>query len=306
MGRTVLVVNPRSANGKTGRALPGLLERARTILGEDLGVLVTQHPGHATALTVEALGAGADCVVAVGGDGTNNEVVNGFIRPDGTSRRPEARFSFVPMGTGGDLRRTFGLDQDVDKALARARGVGAPVDVGLLEMTGHDGKVVTRAYVNVASAGLSGMVDKMVNATSKALGPLSFAAGSLRGLMAFHPYDMTVTVDGRVVHHGLAALCTAANGRFFGGGMRVSPGSDPSDGLLDVVCLPAWGRAAFVAHAVRLYQGDIRDAPGVTHVQGREVRMESREEVLLDVDGEQPGRLPATFRVLPGAILLCR
>ena len=306
MGRTVLVVNPKSANGQTGKDLGALIARARVLLGDAVEVKVTERPGHATTLTIEALEAGADCVVSVGGDGTNNEVVNGFIRPDGTARRPEARFAFVPMGTGGDFRRTFGFDKDVDRALVRAKGPGVATDVGMLDLTGHDGQGVRRAYLNIASAGLSGIVDKMVNSTSKALGPLSFAAGSLKGLLAFHPYDMTVTVDGTVFHQGQAALVTAANGKFFGGGMQVSPGSDTSDGMLDVVCLPAWGRAAFVAHAVRLYQGDIRDAPGVTHVRGREVRMVSREEVLLDVDGEQPGRLPATFRVLPGAVLLCR
>ncbi|MEW5850811.1 MAG: diacylglycerol kinase family protein [Myxococcota bacterium] len=305
MGKTVLVINPRSANGRTGAEVGALTDRARAVLG-DVEVKLTERPGHASQLAADALDAGADCVVAVGGDGTNNEVINGFVRPDGSLRRPDARFAFLPRGTGGDFRRTFGFDKDVDKALERAKNPGIPTDAGFMELTTHDGGKTTRAYINIASAGLSGIVDKMVNATSKALGPASFFVGSLKGLMAFHPYDLTVTVDGKTFHSGKAALCTAANGRFFGGGMQIAPGADPGDGLLDVVCLPAWGSARFVMESARLYAGDIREATGVQCITGREVRMESKEEVLLDVDGEQPGRLPATFKVLPKAVRLCR
>lgn len=305
MGRTVLVVNPHSGNGKTGRELEMIRGRAKDILG-DVDILLTQGPGHATKLTQEALDGGADTVVAVGGDGTNNEVINGFIRADGSSRNPAARFAFLPRGTGGDFRRTFGLGTDLDAALLRAKGLARATDVGILDYTAHDSSRGTRAYINIASAGLSGIVDQQVNSTSKALGPMSFFVGSLKGLMAYHPYHLKITVDGNVFHDGMAALCTAANGQYFGGGMRVAPAADPHDGLLDVTVLPEWSTTRFLAESGKLYVGDIRKATGVKTTRGKVVLMESNEDVLLDVDGEQPGRLPATFRVLPGAVQLCR
>jgi YegS/Rv2252/BmrU family lipid kinase len=305
MVRTVLVVNPHSANGRTGRQLDALSSRARAVLGE-LEVKVTTRPGHATVLTSEALDAGAECVVAVGGDGTNNEVVNGFVRPDGTLRSPNARFAFVPQGTGGDLRRTFGLNKDPEAGFQRARLDGVPTDVGMARFVAHSGEETRRAYINIASAGLSGMVDRMVNTTSRVLGPLSFMVGSLRGLAAFRPYPMTITVDSTEFHRGRVALCTAANGQCFGGGMRICPDASTTDGLLSVVCLPAWSATRFVLEGRRLYFGDIRQGEGVRVCSGKEVEMQSSEEVLLDVDGEQPGRLPAKFHVLPRALRVCR
>ncbi len=306
MGKTVLVVNPHSANGSTGREVEAITARARAVLGDGAQVVLTNAMGHATALTATALDEGAECVVAVGGDGTNNEVVNGFVRTDGSLRAPKARFSFLPRGTGGDFRRTFGLGKELEAALLRAKGPGTPTDVGLVTFTAHDGTKATRAFINIASAGLSGIVDAKVNATSKALGPASFFVGSLKGLMAFHPYDMTVKVDGQVFHTGKAALCTAANGRYFGGGMQVAPRALPDDGLLSVVCLPAWGSLRFTLESLKLYAGDITKASGVKVTAGKVVEMDSSEEVLMDIDGEQPGRLPASYRLLEKALLLCR
>lgn len=305
MDKTVLVVNPKSANGSTGREVATITARARAVLGDGVEVALTNAMGHATQLTAEALDRGATCIVAVGGDGTNNEVVNGFVRPDGTLRAPQARFSFLPRGTGGDFRRTFGLGKDLEAALLRAKGPGTPTDVGLVTFTAHDGSKATRAFINIASAGLSGIVDAKVNATSKALGPASFFVGSLKGLLAFHPYDMTVKVDGQVFHTGKAALCTAANGRFFGGGMQVAPQALTNDGLLGVVCLPGWGSLRFTWESLKLYAGDITKASGVKVTSGKVVEMDSTEEVLMDIDGEQPGRLPATYRLLEKALLLC-
>ncbi|MBI5497578.1 MAG: diacylglycerol kinase family lipid kinase [Deltaproteobacteria bacterium] len=305
MGRTALIINPHSANGSTAREVDTITARARAVLGE-VEVRQTQAMGHATQLTAEVLDAGCDCVIAVGGDGTNNEVVNGFFKDDGTPRAPNARFGFLPRGTGGDFRRSFGLGKELEAALERAKGPGSPTDAGMVEFTAHDGTRKHRAFINIASAGLSGTVDKMVNSTSKALGPAAFFVGSLKGLIAFHPHDMTVKVDGQVFHQGMAALCTAANGKFFGGGMQVAPGAEVDDGLLEVVCLPGWGSLRFVAESLKLYAGDIRKAAGVKVTRGKRVEMESPEEVLMDIDGEQPGRLPAVFTIREKMLRVCR
>lgn len=307
MGKIVLIINPKSANGRTAQESAAILDRARAVMGPEVEAHHTQHTGHATELTARLLDEGASCVVAVGGDGTNNEVINGFFREDGTPRRADARFAFLPRGTGGDFRRTFGFGKGLEDALQRARAEGRPTDVGHLEFVGHDGAMRSRHYINIASAGLSGVVDEKVNQTSKALGAASFVVGALRGLWAMRPYALRITVDGQLWHQGPAALCTAANGRFFGGGMHIAPGGQVDDGLLHVVCLPGWGTAGFLMRAPRLFLGDIRRSNGVRETAGRVVRMESGEpRVLLDVDGEQPGKLPATFSVKPLALKVCR
>lgn len=307
MSRTVLVINPKSANGKTAAEADAILNKARAVLGTDVEALHTQHQNHATELTAQALDGGASCVMAVGGDGTNNEVINGFFRPDGTVRSPEASFAFLPRGTGGDFRRTFGFGKQLDAALQRAGKPGVPTDVGVVDYTDHQGGRGRRHYINISGAGLSGIVVKTVNQTSKSLGAFSFVVGTLKGLMAFHPYAMKITVDGQPFHDGPAALCVAANGRYFGGGMQIAPGAAVDDGLLSVVCLPGWTTLGFVSRSLTLFAGDVRRSKGVKESAGKVVQMESSDpEVLLDVDGEQPGRLPATFSVLPGAVRVCR
>lgn len=304
MARIVFVVNPRSGNGVTGRAW----SRTERTLRERLGafdVATTTRPGEATALARRALEGDADVVVAVGGDGTVGEVVNGFFT-GGVPVRREAALAVLPQGTGGDLRRTFGWTTSPGEAAARiAGGARRVVDVGRVRYVGDDGAPAERLFLNVASFGVSGRVDRAVEGASKRWGGrVSFALGSLKALVGWRDVRCRVRLDGGPPEVVELTCLSAANGRFFGGGMQVAPDASPDDGAFDVVIWRGYGLADFVFRARRLYDGSHVRMEGTRVLRARTIEADCDGVCLLDIDGEAPGRLPATIDLLPAALPL--
>jgi YegS/Rv2252/BmrU family lipid kinase len=306
--RTLLVVNPSAQNGQLGRRWPSLGASLRRELGSFEEAL-TGSPGDATRLTRVGLESGIDTVVAVGGDGTTNEVVNGFFDGD-RPRAPQAALAILPFGTGGDFRRTVGVPRDI-AAAARviAERHTRTVDVGHLELTGRDGGPITRLFINIASFGVSGLVDEYVNRTSKRLGgKLSFMIATARAGLAYDNQRVRIVFDGdQAGAIDLTAYVVAvANGRYFGGGMQIAPEAELSDGQFDVVALGDLGLWDLVRHGRKIYSGTHLRLDKVSQRRARVVRAEplGREPIRMDVDGETPGVLPATFRILPGALRL--
>jgi YegS/Rv2252/BmrU family lipid kinase len=302
-GMTVLVVNPRSQGGKTESAWPRLRETIREAYGA-FEERTTSQPGDATRLTREALRAGAELVVAVGGDGTINEVVNGFFDGEGPVR-PGASFAVLPAGTGGDFVRTLGVPRDLRAAAeALRRAPERVIDIGRLRHARPDGSEALRHFVNIASFGISGLVDRYVNQSGKALGgKVSFALASLRAGLRYQNAAVRLEVDG-AVKEGRIYTVAVANGRFFGGGMKVAPAAELDDGAFDVVTMGDMSLGDMLLHGLDIYSGKHLRHPKVSVTRARRVRAEplGGAEVLLDVDGEQPGRLPATFELLPGGL----
>lgn len=311
--RTVLVVNPRSAGGKTERQWNKLREQ----IAEGYGPFeprFTEGPGSATELTREALKQGAELVIAMGGDGTINEVVNGFFEvPSGNGESksqpvsPNASFGVIPAGTGGDFIKTLGTPREVRAAAeALKRATPRAIDVGRLSYIGHDGGPEVRHFINIASFGMGGLVDRLVNQSSKALGgTLSFALAAVKAGMVYKNMPVRLSLDGGPPREGKIYNVAVSNGRFFGGGMKVAPNAALDDGLFDVVTMGDFQFSELLLHGLDIYSGKHLTNPKVrleraARVEATPVR--SGDEVLLDVDGEQPGRLPARFEVLPRAL----
>jgi YegS/Rv2252/BmrU family lipid kinase len=302
--RMFLVVNPRSANGATGKRWAELGAAVGKAIG-DFGHAFTEGPMHAAALTRKALEEGYECIVAVGGDGTTNEVVNGFFQ-DGKPIRPEAALGVLARGTGGDFRRAFGWGLHLDDALARLQGERTePLDVGLVEFTAHSGERTSRYFVNVCSFGVSGLVVKTVNEHSKALGgKLSFMLASTRALMKYSDKKIRCSVDGGPMEDASITTLAVANGQFFGGGMKVAPDASTRDGVFDVTVWSGYGLVDFVLGSGGVYSGEHVKWKGTRTLRCKTLIAESEDEVLLDIDGEQPGRLPCRITILPAAIRL--
>jgi len=297
--KTTFIVNPASANGATGRRWAEVSRRLRE-LGLEHETAMTEAPGHATKLAADALLAGVDSVIAVGGDGTLNEVANGFFS-DG--RYPAAGLGLLPLGTGGDFRRTLGLPLDLEAAaLAFERRKLRLIDVGRIQMTGLDGQPYTRHFVNIADAGIGGVVVERVNSTSKRLGGrVSFQYASLRVLMSYQPQEVEVkSAEG--TFSGRAQNIVIANCQYFGGGMWVAPGAEPDDGLFDVVIFGDIARMEAIRSINSIYKGAHVSNPKVRRWKSAKVEVNTKERVLVDVDGEMCGVLPATFEVLPKAL----
>jgi YegS/Rv2252/BmrU family lipid kinase len=253
----------------------------------------------------DAVKEGRPAVVAAGGDGTINEVVNGFFEADATSVS-DTRFGVLPLGTGGDFRRTFGIDSDPEAA-ARVLAAGREkvIDAGRATVALPGGGTVTRHFINIADAGIGGDVVDRVNHSSKILGgDLSFLLASLVSLMRWKNRPMRATVDGEVFDMSAAQQVVIANCRFFGSGMMMAPGADPSDGLFDVIMVGDVGIVENIRGLAKIKAGKHldEDNPKLTLVRGRKVEVTSPAQVLVEMDGEQPGQLPASFEIMPSAL----
>ncbi|MEL6184762.1 MAG: diacylglycerol kinase family protein [Myxococcota bacterium] len=310
--RTCVIVNPASGGGATGRAWAGLQPELEARLPGGREIAFTQRPLHATELARSAVERGFDAIVSVGGDGTLNEVVNGLFAPDpelglGESvLHPGLELSVVRRGTGGDFARSLELP-------GRGRGVFAhldsprrkPMDLGLCTYRTEDGRVRRRAFANVASFGLTGLVDAKINASGKKLGALSFLGSTVSALYEYRRREVRVAVDGQTLHEGPVLLGAAGNASYFGGGIKITPEADPHDGLLDAVVLTHAGPTE-VRKVLDVFSGRHVRWSSARVARGRRVEATSLDgkPCLLDLDGEQPGILDAEFRLVADAVIL--
>jgi diacylglycerol kinase (ATP) len=303
--RVRVVLNPRAAAGKALDRLPEV-EAALRRNELEHEIVLTQGPGHATELARAARADGVDVLAVMGGDGTLNEVVQAYLGPDG---EPVAgpHLALVPCGTGGDFKKTLGLSGTIGDAVDRIRtGAPRPVDLGILRIEPHPGQAAVRAFINITSFGIGGQVDALVNAGPKWLGgKASFFYATVRAMAGYTNASVRVKVDGEVWYEGPAFNVAIANGRFFGGGMMIAPQADPSDGRFEVVCIGDLTRLEAMGLSSKIYKGTHLSAHGVKVGFGSKIEaepMHSWATVLLDVDGEQPGRLPLTATMAKGAV----
>ena len=302
--RTVVVVNPKSQGGRLASRWTEVAETLGRAFPFD--EVITQGPGDATRLTRAALRAGAERVVAIGGDGTINEVVNGFFE-DGVAIAPEASLGVIPYGTGGDFRRTLALPTHLEEAAQVIRGNRRrQIDLGKLTYTGAGGAQVTRMFVNIASFGVSGVVDRLVNESGKKLGgKLSFLLASARATWSYTNQRVELVFDGKDRAELTINTVAVANGRYFGGGMHVAPAAELDDGAFDVISLGDLGFRELLTSGRRLYAGTHLSMDKVSSRRARVVEaapVDPAAIVELDVDGENLGRLPARFELVPAAL----
>jgi diacylglycerol kinase (ATP) len=305
-----VVVNPRSASGRTGREWKATA-RALEAHFPQMSIAFTKKRGEATHLVRTALREGHHEVVAVGGDGTINEAVNGFFDVNGAIA-PDAVFGFVTSGTGGDFRKTFGVEAGIGAAIARlGRTAVHPIDVGRVECVSSRGEPVTRYFINIASFGMSGLIVDSVNRAAIAKlfgGQFAFAFHSAVGALRYRERPIRLIAGGLDVIRPISTVAVA-NGRYFGGGMMVAPNASVSDGLFDVIVMGGAPRSQALADMKLLYTGEHLGSPNVQVERSKRVVAvpiaETRgKPVLIETDGESAGRLPATFEILPKALNL--
>ena len=295
----VFVVNPASANGSTRRQWPEIARQAAS-LGLAGETLFSERPGHAEELAQEAAERGARLIVAVGGDGTVHEAVNGLMRTD-PEHRPE--LATIPRGTGRDFARSFRIPRSTEQALAVAlNGATRTVDVGRAGFTAWDGAASESYFANFAGAGISGAVAARANTSSKALGgKASFFWATTVVFLRWENSEYEVTVDG-VQTAGRMLEVIAAIGDQLAGGMRLAPEADPADGLFDVVLIGDATKLDFVRTLPKIYRGTYLPHPRAEVVRGSRVEVRTAVPLPLALDGEQPGTTPAVFEIVPGAL----
>lgn len=305
--RPLIIANPNSAGGALGKRWDKLARTLESQLGP-VDHAFTLGQGDGARLSREAAQRGRRLVVAMGGDGTISEVVDGLFDDNGPLA-PDIELGILPFGTGGDFIRTLEIPRDLEGAARRlAGGAIRRVDVGRLTHMDNQGHQQVRYFINIASFGVAGLVDRLVNEGNKSLGGrLSFGLATVRAAARFRPQRALLRLDEGPEKEVLLHNVAVANGRFFGGGMKVAPEAELDDGLFDVVTMGAMSFKDLLLRGPLIYRGAHLDLPQVSLASASKVEarpVNPDEHILLDVDGETPGRLPATFEVIPGALTL--
>lgn len=296
-----VVVNPRSGNGRTRRAWPAIDRRLRR-LGYQVDFRITESAGDGERLGREAIEAGVDEVVVVGGDGTLNEVVNGLFAAT-HGEPPDVILSTLPAGTGRDFSRSIGI-RSLNHALETlGDGVVTRIDAGRVDYTGPEGER-SRYFVNAGDVGIGADTAALLNRSSKLLGgKLSYLLGAVRTIFRSRARAARIVVDGEVVHDGPLAMTCFANGRYHGGGMHMAPAASLQDGQLDLLVLKDSPRYLLLGSILpRVYVGKHIDHPAITHCLGRVIEVSTEEPIRFEVDGEQPGTTDIRVTVLPAAL----
>jgi len=296
-----VIVNPVASGGKVGQrwpALRALLRQAGFRFAEEL----TEAPRHATEIASRALDEGFRYFVAVGGDGTVHEVVNGLVRNGRFAK--DVVLSIIPGGTGADYVRSVGISRDPDKAYPTVLGqTTRKVDVGEI-LCIRDGQPVHDYFVNVAGLGFDGETCVRVNRMSKRIsGTLPYLTGLVMTLVSYRNKDVKLTFNGQHLE-GRFNSVIVCNGQYFGGGMWVGPQAVPDDGIFDVVILGNLNKPEFLWNVPRVYKGTHLTHPKVQHFQARSLLVESAQPMFIQAEGELVGEAPAEFRMLPAALNL--
>ena len=287
--RSCIILNPRAGSAEQMEAL-----REVAAAQMEATLYETDSAGHATALAAEALEEGYDLVVAAGGDGTINEIVNGLA-----SDFARARLGIIPLGTGNDLARTLTIPADPLAALDIVmRGAEHRLDLMKAET------VSQATYgINVAAGGFSGQVGEVLTEELKAgWGPLAYLLGAARVVPDLASYETTIAWDDESVERVEALNIVVANGRTAAGGFQVAPLANPEDGLLDVIVVRYGDVLGLAGIAARMLAGNYLSSEQVMHRRARHVHIASQPGMWFNVDGELFTSQPVTFTVMPQAL----
>jgi diacylglycerol kinase (ATP) len=283
-----IIFNPTA--GSVGDAQPILaaLKRLRPT-----ALAITKKTGDAQKWSRQAARAGREYIIAAGGDGTLNEVVNGVARA-----RLRPRIGIVPLGTGNDFARTLGLPLSLKENIAILRNAKTrAIDIVRVQSDR------ARYFVNVSAGGFSGIVrDKITPEIKRNWGPLAYIRGAAAALPKLHAYKTRIVLDEREELSSELYNIVIANGRFVAGGLPIAPDADPADGLLDIILIPKRNAAEMALLAAEIILGKHFSSSAIICRRAKKIAVRSRPGMWFNVDGELVGRAPALFQILPRAL----
>lgn len=301
--KTQLIINPIAGHGTMLRRW-GQIETLLQAEHFACDAVFTERHEHGIELARRAVEAGYDLVVAVGGDGTLNEVVNGMMA-DGKPLNPAAALGVITSGTGGDFARTAGISRDplaAARQLARATTT-RPIDLGEMILT-REGKEARRYFANIAGMGFDAEVAERIETQGKyGGGTIPYLSTLISTISTYQNKDVDLAIDAQPVQGRMNSVIVC-NGKFFGGGMMVSPNAVLDDALFHVILLGDLTTLDVLANTPKIYNGTHLTHPKISEYTARQVRVESKQRMLIQADGEFIGPGPATFRILPAALRL--
>jgi diacylglycerol kinase (ATP) len=328
---TILVVNPNSSSGLTGKGWNELYSEIKEALGVNVKVALTKKPGDGTIIARKSLKQGFKKIVAIGGDGTLNEVANGFFEDpvgihsnkadtmsdsnsDSTALKPinpDAIMGVIPAGTRNVLAKSLGLPEGITNC-CKTFHLGKPKKLDVIHATvtssDNPSSMTSRICLNAAEMGIAGeiierskKVREVVN--SRIVSTITSIAATLP---TYQSNECEISIDNDENKFSVKmTMAVVANGQFLGGGFKAAPHANMSDGLLDLVILKDSGSLKMIDELLNMKDGDYKEEDNIIYRQVKKVVITSKErEVAVTVDGEPIGILPATFEVIPHALSL--
>lgn len=304
MNKVHVIVNPFSARGQTEKRWE-TIKAALCSHFREFKYIFTEKPRQATEIARELLQQGFDLLIGVGGDGTLNEISNGFFSAQSSQViNRDAALGIIPSGTGSDFIRFMKVPREFEKSAARIKNSqNRKIDIGKITYGGAVGKNKTQYFINVADFGLGAEVIRNIsNIQSTRRGAFTYYRGLLSTMMKYSSKNVKLTLDDRQQLQGEYLIGAVANGRIFGGGMVIAPQAEPDDGFFDLVLIESMKKLEILSNSRLLYSGTIAKNPKVHIIKARNIKVESPDEVHIEYDGEVGETLPAEFSIIEKAL----
>jgi YegS/Rv2252/BmrU family lipid kinase len=297
----LVIVNPNAGNGKGKKDW----DRISSLLNEEnllFTVKFTEKKGHAIEFTIDGINEGFRKIITVGGDGTLNEVVNGVFL-NNTCSAKDISLALIPVGTGNDWGRMFGIPLDYKKAIKIISDGKLMVhDIGLVSY--YDGAEEKKRYfINIAGLGFESVVVRRTNLQKDKGrgGKAIYFYNLLMSLLSYKNTKAELIIDGRKINADVFSI-NVGNGKFCGGGMRQTPDALPDDGILDVTVINGMGKFEIIRNLKILYDGTILNHPKIDGYKCKTIKVSSDTLLYTEADGESLGHTPAEFSIIPSSI----
>lgn len=304
--KTQVIVNPESNKGRTKRRWDQIKEALKAFLKE-FRYEFTEKPLQAIEISRTAIKEGTELIVGVGGDGTINEIANGFYENQRIIN-PETVLGIVPSGSGCDFIRSLNIPLNLRKALSViTQAPSSWIDIGRVHYRSHSGKEEERYFLNVADFGIGGEVVKRVNENRMKRKASSYLRCLISTFISYNNKRVGIKIDGEELPIEEYLVGTVSNGRIFGKGMKIAPQAKLDDGLFDVVLVKGMKIMEFFRNVWKIYTGSHLSHPKISLIRGHKIEAypeEGEKDILVELDGEQLGKLPAVFEVIPRNFLV--
>lgn len=294
------IINPTSGGGSSGKTWA----QARAFIESSLGNFsfeFTGGKGHGIELARRASDK-AKKIIAIGGDGTISEIVSGIIQ----SGNKNIELGVLNLGTGGDFCRTLQISSNINKGIERLKnGIATETDIGSITYIGNNNKSEERYFINIAGCGMAGEVVRTINKSKKLFGSFSYYLSSVQNLFSYKNKKLLISFDDGEPKEFVAVTVAVCNGKYFGGGMQISPNSEISDGLLNITIIGDWNIFEKILYSSKLYGNKIIKVPKVYSFLAKKIEIKNSDDespAFIDSDGEDVGIIPMTVKIIPKAV----
>lgn len=293
--KILAIINPASAGGRTAKIWP----QQRSYFQQEfssLDEIYTQKAGEAVNIAAKAVEKGYDYLLAVGGDGTVNEIANGMLKTG--PKNLETKLVVYAQGTGSDLSRSLKLPTDIKEFIALIkRGKSRNLKLIKAEFNGPSGDRKKRYFLNIADCGMGAEVAKNLNQSRKVIdGSLSYLLSILKTLFIYQNKAAELKVDGKLIYTGSLNTAIIANGNYFGGGIKIAPAADLFSDKLNLILLKDISKIAIILNLIKAYQGSHLKHPLVESYLAEEVSISAAQSLELELDGESMGKTDVKFK----------